>query len=295
MESSLMGKNAQTRLDDTLEYLGKIDGIPSSQLQALKKAKGTDSAASKRISLGGGYRGKNPEATETSRRHALRGLLLCIDWYGNAEKIALAKQHFGNATEKKINEATKGFFPLDGAGAQAAVAKAKEISPNSGETINLENFFKCSREAIINKQVKLGTACYESVNLWMYLAGITSLRFLKEHGAQPGHDLPKPWTWNPSTTSLKSAAAVPAGHFVRFLRGKAGLHYVISIGNGMCVGNHNSIDICVEWLKEYGAAPTPHTSVFSIAGYLATLQKLNKDPNSTPSLRTAHIVPKAAF
>lgn len=290
-----MGKNAQTRLDDTFEYLGNIKGIPSAQLQLMKKAKGTDSAASKRISLGGGYRGKNPEATETSRRHALRSLLLCVEWYGGQTKINLAKQHYGNATEKKIQEAISSFFPVEGKAATDVVAKAKNISPNSGETINAENFFKCNREAIISKQIKLGTACYESVNLWMYLAGITSLRFLKEYGAQPGHDLPKPWNWNPSTTSLKTAAEVPAGHFVRFLRGKAGLHYVISIGNGLCVGNHNSADICVEWLKEYGDGPSPHTSVFSIAGYLATMQNLNKDPNSTPSLRTAHIVPKAAF
>ncbi|MCW8997779.1 MAG: hypothetical protein OQK04_03605 [Kangiellaceae bacterium] len=96
---------------------------------------------------------------------------------------------------------------------------------------------------------------------------------------------------------MKQAKEIPPGYFVRFLRGKAGLHYVISIGGGLCIGNHNSQDVCLNWRKEYGPAPLPHTSTFSIAGYLATLQYLNKDPNpkSKPSLSAANIVPRAPF
>jgi len=294
-----MGKNAQVRLTETFKYLDKISTLPVSAYSKFKSAKKNDLAASKRISLGGGSRGTTTpaEKRETQRRHALRGLLLCMDWFGGQAKIPQAKTHFDKISESAIKTAIHSFFPIQGKGASAVVSMAKTVKPNAGQTIGMDNFYKCYREAITGNKIKIGTACYESVNLWMYLAGVTSLKWIKENGAQPGHQLPTFWNWSQETTSLDAAKNIPAGHIVRFLRGIAGLHYTVSIGNGKCVGNHNSIDVCKEWIREYGTAPTGHTSEFSIAGYLATMQALNKnpDPNSTPSVRSAPIVPKAPF
>ena len=158
----------------------------------------------------------------------------------------------------------------------------------------------CYREAVTGKN-KIDTACYESVNIWMYLADVTSLKWIKENGAQSGHALPTFWNWSQPTTSLDTAKNIPAGHIVRFIRGIAGLHYTASIGNGQCIGNHNSSDVCKEWLREHDTAPIGYTSDFSIAGYLATMQDLNKDPNpkskskSKSSLRSALSAQRSAL
>jgi len=90
-----MGKNAQTRLTETFSYLDKITALPTGPYGKFKTAKKTDTAASKRISLGGGHRSTSTpaEKRETQRRHALRGLLLCMDWAGGQAKIAEAKTY----------------------------------------------------------------------------------------------------------------------------------------------------------------------------------------------------------
>jgi len=294
-----MGKNAQTRLTETFKYLDKITAIPSSPYAKFKSAKKTDVAASKRISLGGGSRGTTTtaEKLETQRRHALRALLLCMDWAGGQSKIAEAKTYYDKESEVTIKKAIQSFFPLTGKVAQDAViqAKANKITI-SGRAIDINTLHKFYREAIQSGKVKLSGACYESVCGWMYLAGIVSLKWMMENGSQPNHALPTAWNWGQPTTSLDAAAQIPAGRIVRFLRGVGGLHYVISIGNGKCIGNHNTGEICEFWLDGYGPAPTRdgHTSEFSIAGYLATMQARNR-ATKIPSLRHASIMPKEQY
>ncbi len=294
-----MGKNAQTRLTETFKYLDKITAIPSSPYAKFKIAKKNDLAASKRVSLGGGSRGTTTtaEKLETQRRHALRGLLLCMDWAGGQAKIAEAITYYDKESETTIKKAIQSFFPIKGKVAQDAViqAKANKITI-SGRTIDFKTLHKFHREAIQSGKVKLSGACYESVCGWMYLAGITSLKWMMDNGGQPNHAVPTPWNWGSSTTSLKAAAQIPAGRIIRFLRNENGLHYVISIGNGKCIGNHNTGEICEFWLDGYGPAPTRdgHTSEFSIAGYLATMQARNRN-KAIPSLRSAPIVPKTPY
>ena len=294
-----MGKNAQVRLTETFKYLDKITAIPSSPYAKFKSAKKNDLAASKRVSLGGGSRGTSTtaEKLETQRRHALRGLLLCMDWAGGQSKIAQAKIDYDKVNESTIKKAIQSFFPITGKNAQDAVieAKANKITIY-GRNIDITNFYKFYREAVKGNKIKMSGACYESVCGWMYLAGITSLKWILDNGNQPRHALPVPWNWGPSITSLETAAQIPAGRIVRFLRDEAGLHYVISTGNGKCIGNHNTGEICEFWLDGYGPAPTRdgHTTEFSIAGYLANMQARNRN-TKIPSLRSAPIVPKAPY
>jgi len=294
-----MGKNAQTRLTETFSYLDKITALPTGPYGKFKTAKKTDTAASKRISLGGGHRSTSTpaEKRETQRRHALRGLLLCMDWAGGQAKIAEAKTYYDKKSEATIKEAIQSFFPIKGKVAQDAIIQAKDNKITIyGRGIDFKTLHTHSRKAIKSGTVKLGGACYESVCGWMYLAGITSLKWMMDNGGQPGITVPPAWTWGQSTTSLDAAAQIPAGRIVRFLRDTGGLHYVISTGNGKCIGSHNTGEICEFWLDGYGPAParSGHTSEFSIAGYLATLQFRNKN-KKIPSLRHASIMPKEQY
>ena len=188
-----MGKNAQVRLTETFKYLDKITAIPSSPYAKFKSAKKNDLAASKRVSLGGGSRGTSTtaEKLETQRRHALRGLLLCMDWAGGQSKIAQAKIDYDKVNESTIKKAIQSFFPITGKNAQDAVieAKANKITIY-GRNIDITNFYKFYREAVKGNKIKMSGACYESVCGWMYLAGITSLKWILDNGNQPRHQSP---------------------------------------------------------------------------------------------------------
>jgi len=294
-----MGKNAQTRLTDTFNYLDKISALPTGPYGKFKSAKKTDTTASKRISLGGGSRSSttSAEKLETQRRHALRALLLCIDYAGGQAIIEEAKTYYDKKNEATIKLAIQSFFPIKGKVAQDAIiqAKANKITIY-GRPIGIKNLHQYYREVIQSGDVQLGGACYESVTGWMYLAGIVSLKWMMENGGQKGITVPPAWTWGQSITSLDAAAQIPAGRIVRFIRDTGGLHYVISTGNGKCIGSHNTGEICEFWLDGYGPAParSGHTSEFSIAGYLATLQFRNKN-KKIPSLRHASIMPKEQY
>lgn len=297
-----MFKNWQIRLNDTLGYIKNIPGIPPAQFAQLKRTVGNQQTASDQISLGGIR--LSPSAQETQRRHALRGLLLCLVWAGGAgarNAITTAKMHYQNASESELRDAIASFFPTQSANAQTAI-KAALQPPQAfhAPMIDINNVFKYRRGGMAVKGLVAHAACYESVNLWLYLGGVVSLRWLLAHGNQPGHQIPSQWNWGQQIDQSAKALTIPAGQFCRFFRPPAGLHYTLSIGDGNCVGNHNSQDVIRNWVDGYGSAPTPNISRFSIAGYLATMQALvpsgvNFAPGQKPHVRIAPCVPVNPF
>jgi len=265
-----MSKEWQTRLTDTIRYIGTIPSIPPAGLAQLQPL-ATQEWVSNLISLGGAQIFSSAE--ETERRLALRGLLLCLVWTAVQDTIPAAKRHYQNASKEAIRDAIASFFPAVSANAQTAVAATRRASAaGGGGPVTTANVFKYRRGAPETSALVTHQACYESVNLWLYLGGVVSLRWLLAHGSQPGFNLPAQWTWGPPTNSLEDAARVRAGYFCRFHRPPAGmgLHYTLSTGGGHCVGNHNTQEIVINWLRGYGPAPAPTISEFTIAGYLAT-------------------------
>jgi hypothetical protein len=294
-----MVKDWRTRLTETIRYIGQIPNLSPAHVAQLQPLS-TQEWASALISLGGVH--PFSSAQDTQRRHALRGLLLCLVWSAAQDAIPTATRHYQNASEDDLRDAIASFFPLVSGDANAAVAAALRADvPGGGDPITLANVFKYRRGATETSALVTHAACYESVNLWLYLGGVVSLRWLLAHGNQPGLLLPAQWIWGDPIDDPRAAAQIPAGQFCRFHRPPAGLHYTLSIGHGNCVGNHNSQDVSVQWLREYGPAPAPTISRFSIAGYLATTAKLAEDqmkrkpPAKELGLRTARCVPKQPF
>ncbi|KGJ96669.1 hypothetical protein [Colwellia psychrerythraea] len=292
-----MSKTAQTRLDDTFKYLEKIQGISKTHLSELKIKYQKDATVSALISIDGSWtRGDN----QKNKRHAGRALFLCMNWYGAANKISDAKSYYKNKTENEIVEAVKSFFPLQGKTKQDVVLAAKTgiIKPNAGpnSSFNDNNFYKVSRAEILAGRQKFSLACYESVTFWMYTSGLVSLRWLKKFGTQPqGKAVPSSvWRFGPvKVASATDASRIPAGNVIRYFRPPLGLHYVISIGSGKCIGNHNSTDMTNPkvWLSQYGGRPTGHTSEFQIAGYLATMQdQFNKQVKRKPRTDEIYLI-----
>ena len=294
-----MSKDWRTRLTDTFRYIGTIPSIPPACLAQLQPLAGQQ-WVSDLISLGGAQLFSSP--AETERRHALRGLLLCLVWTRVQDTIPVARRHYQSASEEAIRDAIASFFPVVNANAQTAVAATRRASaPGDGGSVDTGNVFKYRRGAPETSALVTYQACYESVNLWLYLGGVVSLRWLLAHGSQPGFSVPAQWSWGQPINLLEEAARVRAGYFCRFHRppGGMGLHYTLSTGGGHCVGNHNTQEIVVNWLPGYGPAPAPTISEFTIAGYLATTasrveQALKKTPQDL-GVRIAPCVPKHPF
>jgi hypothetical protein len=265
-----MSKDWQIRLTDTIRYIGTIPSIPPASLAQLQPLAAQE-WVSNLISLGGVQVFASP--AETERRRALRGLLLCLVWTAVQDTIPAAKRHYQGASEAAIRDAIASFFPVANANAQTAVAATRRAAaPGAGGAVSAGNVFKYRRGAPETSGLVAHHACYESVNLWLYLGGVVSLRWLLAHGSQPAFSVPAQWSWGQPITSLADAATIRAGYFCRFHRppGGTGLHYTLSTGGGHCVGNHNTAEIVVNWLHGYGPAPAPTISEFTIAGYLAT-------------------------
>jgi hypothetical protein len=294
-------KDWRTRLTDTIRYIGTIPSIPPPCLAQLQPLAGRE-RVSNLISLGGVQLFSSTE--ETERRRALRGLLLCLVWIEAEDTIPAARRHYQSASEEVIRDAIASFFPVVNANAQTAVTATRRASAaGGGGSVDIGNVFKYRRGAPETSALVTHQACYESVNLWLYLGGVVSLRWLLAHGSQPGFSVPAQWNWGQPINSPADAARVHAGYFCRFHRppGAMGLHYTLSTGGGHCVGNHNTQEIVINWLRGYGPAPAPGISEFTIAGYLATMasraEQALKRPCSAQDLglRIAPCVPMRPF
>jgi hypothetical protein len=287
-----MHKTRQERLDDTLSYIDRIPDLSPAHVAQLRSAKRADLAASDQISLGIRPLVQTPQ--ETQRRRALRALLLCLHWAGCANQIASAKQAYHNSSEANIVDAISSFFPLMTGSAQTVMDAARNYRPViGGGGAYLNDTYRYRRGAVRSGNPAMGGNCYSAVTIWLYLGGVVSLRWMRQCGEQPGNEVPRYFTWGPPINTAGNAEDIPPGQICRIERGGAhGLHYVLTIGPGVCAGLNNSVDICQAWLPRYGTTPTTDYSQFEIAGYLASLQNVSPDGGK---INTARCLPTLAY
>jgi hypothetical protein len=228
---------------------------------------------SPKISLGFTF---THDKAETERRRALRALLLCI---GTTLETAIsgAKQYFKNKSIGDLTDEIKNYFPLTGSDEDSVlrIITDNRFIPKGGAEHHTEaEFYKYTRKALLGNQLAGCGNCYSGALLFLYLGGVVSLRWLKQHGKQQGTAAPTHlFTFGPRITDPNVAETIPQGKFLYYCRPYGGVHYAISIGNRKCVGHHNSL--LPFWPQDkvhYGDPPGTDYSTFSIAGYLLGCQ-----------------------
>lgn len=272
-----MSKDDLDRLRDTLAYIESLPDLSPAHVAQLRAARAADTKASRRISLGMRSGAKDP--LETRRRRALRALLLCMDWAGCADQIPDAKRSFAEVGIDVLDDAVSGFFPLASASASTVIRCARGYRPEMGESPRQKPWqpHHLGRAAVLSGHSPMGGNCYAGVAIWLYLGGAVSLRWLHEHGSQPGSDLPTWGRWDVGIDTPAAAQTIPSGRVCRLQKPAlhhGGLHYVITVALGQCVGVNNSVDIVHAWdHRTYGRAPSTICSTFPLAGYLAGMPR----------------------
>ena len=281
---------AQKRLDNTFSYLNKMIEILPATRQAMQTKFGRDHIASNKIALG--LLGTSGHKREPGWEDAMHALLLCVYWC-NPNLVESARTHYKNSGEAILQDAICSFFPLKEAGVKNVVDRATKVDLGVGTNLPVD-FYRYRRASVNGGLLKMAGNCYGSMALWLYLAGLVSLRWLVTHGGQPGFELPIPWTWGEKTASLEVASEIPEGNLIRFDRSTgSGLHYAISTSKGVCRGVNQSSDACKDWPNvAFGPAPTTAASEFQIAGYMAAINMT--DPKGS-TVRWAPCMPKVGY
>ncbi len=268
----MFGKSKTTRWTDTIAYLNKNYPGLGIHIESVVP-QGNRNTISSELSLGRRTDGEDdPQyATNTSQRHALRGLLLCQrvyfsslwakrsqNWgtqYGpvtdtlvpNWKQLSFA--HWSTKSEGDIKAGIAMFMPVPGATAADVVAAAKEGPPPGGKPEIAGNLF-LSRDLDCCLGAK--ETCYRGVFAWLLKSGVVSLRwFMKDvsPGGEPSlqrmfGDGVHVWRGDQPFKDDSVLPAVEEGFICHMWNERFGVagwngHWVISNGDGTVCGVNN--------------------------------------------------------
>ena len=254
----MVDKTSDTRLQETLAYLGTVDaGLEQHLAQVLNSAANSaqvmaDVGAA--ISLAGlrpWYKGMVSNNTET-QRDALRALLLCqrvyltslwvpnrladLPFQHNHPWPKATVDHWRFKSETEVRDGIRMYIPVPNIPEQA-LAEAAAV-----RSLTPANLFTCKRNSANPPN---GNSCYDQVSYWLLAAGYVSLRWITKF-SPVGFDYSEfgagqPYIRDTDPMPRTPFAGVPRGRICRlFTDRRPGGHFMVSDRDGYGWGFNNS-------------------------------------------------------
>ena len=282
----MFGKDWDTRWTETINYLNSVTttGNVGTHIQSIVTTDAKRKAISKELSLGGRPDGEDDPAfvANTSKRHALRALLMCQRVYysgdtwarqsegiGNMETVGLnpvtylesdwktvSLNHWKTKSEADIQQGIK-MFELNPAARSIDLQQAAYTGEPNGTP--LAPNLKVSRAD--TDTVGSGIICYVGVQGWLVRSGLVSLRWFHQNSAPNGKigcDLlfgqgvlvwDKPILDSDLAEARRVCRSVPAGHIVHMwspANSNWNGHWLVANGDGSACGvNNGEVDAAV--------------------------------------------------
>lgn len=251
-------KSNDTRLQDTLDYIGTVDaGLEQHLTQVLRSAANSAQVMDDvggAISLAGlrpWYKGVKSNNTDT-QRDALRALLLCQRVYltnlwsptrlGDTPFLKdkpwpkATVDHWRFKAENEIRDGIRMYFPVPNI-PDEALADAAAV-----RSVTADNLFTAKRNS---QNPLVGNSCFDQVSHWLLAAGYVSLRWIAKLSPM-GFDYSE---FGAGREYIRATDPVPRAPFNGIPRGmicrlftdrRVGGHFMVCDGNGWGWGYNNA-------------------------------------------------------